>query len=100
MTKPRDTTIRCLYEETILNRGDIVALIKDILIKNEVKIPVDISESDRIPELGIDSLAFIDLVFELEERLDITITLDDTDKLQTVGGLISKIEAYLSERKK
>ncbi len=84
----------------MLNQEDIMSLVKEILIKNEVKIPANISKTDNIRELGINSLAFIDLIFELEERLNITITLDDSDKIQTVEDLIAKIDNYLIDQTK
>ena len=56
---------------------------------------LDISPDDITPEttfesLGIDSLDTVDLLMELEDKLDISIELDE--KVETVGDLVNFVE--------
>ncbi|MEM9336397.1 MAG: acyl carrier protein [Patescibacteria group bacterium] len=42
-------------------------------------------------DLGIDSTAFLNFVMELEKQCDIDITLEDTERLKTVGDVIEYV---------
>lgn len=55
-----------------------------------------ITEATRIArDLGLDSVAIMDFVMELEERFDISIPLDQIADVETVGDLSIAVEALV-----
>ena len=46
--------------------------------------------------LGFDSLQLTELLFEIEERLNVKIADDEAMKLRTVGDLITLIDSKLN----
>ena len=46
-------------------------------------------------DLGVDSLAMIELLFKIEEAFDLEIPDDDLSKITTVGDVITYVEARL-----
>jgi len=57
---------------------------------------------DRIDELGIDSLAMVEMIFDLEEKFDIQIPFNANDtklEYETVGQVVEAIKAFLGERR-
>jgi acyl carrier protein len=42
--------------------------------------------------LGLDSLQLTELLFEIEERLDVKISDEEAQKVRTIGDMISLIE--------
>ncbi len=69
----------------------VIAVIADVL-ECDVK---DVSTSSRLESLGMDSLDAVQLVMELEDEFDITISEDDADAedILTVGDIIRYIES-------
>ncbi len=69
----------------------VIAVIADVL-ECDVK---DVSASSRLESLGMDSLDAVQLVMELEDEFDITISEDDADAedILTVGDIIRYIES-------
>ncbi|MEA1671936.1 acyl carrier protein [Nitrospirillum sp. BR 11163] len=52
--------------------------------------PVELSDDTNITEgLGLDSVAVMDFVMEIEDALDISIPLDRIAEVKTVGDLIA-----------
>lgn len=52
--------------------------------------PVEFSDDTNITEgLGLDSVAVMDFVMEIEDALDISIPLDRIAEVKTVGDLIA-----------
>lgn len=50
---------------------------------------VDLSDDTNIVEdLGLDSVAVMDFVMEIEDRLDVSIPLDRIAEVKTIGDLI------------
>jgi acyl carrier protein len=47
-------------------------------------------------DLGLDSLAMIELLFKIEETFDLEIPNDDLSKITTVGDVIAYVEVRLS----
>jgi acyl carrier protein len=53
---------------------------------------------DRLDELGIDSIAAVEMVFDLEEKFDIEIPYNANDgqlALQTVGEIVDAISSLV-----
>lgn len=52
--------------------------------------PVELSDQTNImSELGLDSVAIMDFVMELEDRLDVSVPLDRIAEVETVGDLVA-----------
>lgn len=64
----------------------------------------DIRASDRLSDLGLDSLGLVELIFALEEAFDISVPFNaneadqGTQDLATVGGVIAAVEGVLAAR--
>lgn len=54
--------------------------------------------SDRIDDLGIDSLGAVELIFDLEEKFDIEIPFNANDakfQFETVGEIVHAVEGFV-----
>ena len=75
--------------------ADITADVVAIIAK---KLPPDkrnIQMSDRLDEIGIDSLMGVELMFDLEEKFDIQIPFNANDaklEFETVGEVVNAIK--------
>ena len=65
-------------------------VIKEYLIDDESKIKPD---AKLIDDLGADSLNAVDIIMELEKRLDIIVDDKEIDKIVTVQDIINIVEA-------
>lgn len=68
-------------------------LITDYLKRHLDDPPEEITPESRLEDIGVDSLAGIELIFDLEEEYGITIP-DEVPMPETVGGLIEIVEKY------
>ena len=58
-----------------------------------------ISPNARIArDLGLDSVAIMDFVMDIEDHFDISIPLDRIAEVETVGDLSSAVEALLKDK--
>ncbi len=48
-------------------------------------------ETNIVRELGLDSIAIMDFVMEIEDRLDISVPLDRIAEVETVGDLVATV---------
>ena len=55
----------------------------------------EITSESKFTDLGIDSLDTVEMVMELEEKIDMEIELDR--KVETVGELVEYIESLKAE---
>ena len=75
------------------NANDIEAQIVDLLTQR-VPAGVNVSAETRIVGgLGLDSVAILDFIMDLEDRFDISIPLDRVAEVQTIGELSRAVEA-------
>jgi len=75
------------------NGGNIEAEVLELLARS-VPAGVHVSAQTKIVGgLGLDSVAFLDFVMELEDRFDISIPLDQVWEAQTIAELSRVIEA-------
>jgi len=59
---------------------------------------IPVSDGTRIArDLGLDSVAIMDFVMELEERFDILIPLDQIADVETIHDLTKAIEAIVKD---
>jgi len=57
-----------------------------------------VESASFIDDLGADSLAIVELVLAFEEHFKIDIPESQTEKIQTVGDVVSYIEQHYVER--
>jgi len=71
--------------------GDIRETIFDTL-RASLQKPVVLSDQTNIVnDLGLDSVAVMDFVMEIEDRLDISVPLDRIAEVETLGDLVSTV---------
>jgi acyl carrier protein len=79
--------------DLINNAGNIEADIVELLA-GRVPAGVQVSgQTQIVGGLGLDSVAILDFIMELEDRFDISIPLDRVAEVQTVAELSRAIEA-------
>ncbi len=70
-------------------------LMKDKIIQlaaEKSAMPVEwINEETRIEDLDVDSLEFVELIFEIEEEYNISIPVEVDDTLKTIGDFINVV---------
>jgi acyl carrier protein len=71
---------------------NLLALFREIAEDVDKKKLPDVTEKSVIADLGIDSLSTMQIVGELEQRLDVTIPDDQLVKLETVGDLLDVVK--------
>jgi acyl carrier protein len=75
------------------NANDIEAQIVDLLTQR-VPAGVNVSAETRIVGgLGLDSVAILDFIMDLEDRFDISIPLDRVAEVQTIAELSRAVAA-------
>jgi len=67
----------------------VMAALSEYLKKDERKLAPTLSLRE---DLGLDSLAIIELLYRIEEVFNLSIPDEDLEKLQTVGDVIAYIE--------
>lgn len=70
------------------------------LIAKEGRIPIETIHSDsRLSDLKIDSLDVVQIIFELEDRFDISLPdRDPTVDTESVAGLVAAVKRLIAER--
>jgi acyl carrier protein len=71
---------------------DLIALFKQVATEVDKREFTDVSGSSVISELGIDSLSMMQIVGEMELKLDIMIPDEDLVELVTVKDLLAVVE--------
>ena len=82
-----------------MNKEELKAKLKEMIavVDEELAKTANVSDNMEIREgLGLDSLQIVELLFEIEEQLDVKIEDEEAQKLRTVGSLLDIIEAKLS----
>lgn len=64
--------------------------IKDILQENLDITPENVDEDSTFESLGVDSLDMVELICELEERLDVD--FGEPEGLETMGDLVEYVD--------
>ena len=75
--------------------NDITADVLAIVAKKLPNGSPSIQLTDRLEDLGIDSFAAVEMIFDLEEKFDIQISYNSNDarpEFQTVGDVVAAIE--------
>ena len=82
-----------------MTREELKAKLKEMIavVDEDLAKAADVSDDLEIREgLGLDSLQIVELLFEIEEQLDVKIEDEEAQKLRTVGSLLDIIEVKLS----
>ena len=78
------------------NANNIEAEVLELLA-HKVAANINVTpETPIVAGLGLDSVAILDFIMDLEDRFDISIPLDRVAEVQTVGELSQAIEALKS----
>lgn len=77
-----------------ITRDDILAVIKEGKLLDDVS---QLRDDIPLPEQGIDSLGMFNLLFLLDEKHKINIPDSDIDSLVTINGIITYLNAKVSQ---
>jgi acyl carrier protein len=75
--------------------SQVIAALGDYLNEDQRKLGASLSLRE---DLGLDSLAIIELLYRIEEAFNLSIPDEDLEKLQTVGDVIVYIEHTLGPK--
>jgi acyl carrier protein len=80
--------------------GDVIAIIAKRQRADKPKVEV----SDRLEELGLESLDAVEMIFDLEEKFDIQIPYNANDnnprtEFETVGDVVKAVQKLVDEKK-
>ncbi len=78
--------------------SNLLALFREVVEEVDKKKLPDVTEKSVIADLGIDSLSTMQIIGELENRLDIMIPDDQLVKLETVGDLLAVVERCAAKK--
>ncbi|RME17791.1 MAG: acyl carrier protein [Alphaproteobacteria bacterium] len=84
---------------------DIEARIIEIVARQAVLEPADISPEQSLEELGIDSLGLVEAIFAIEEAFDISVPFNANDPsdsafdISSVGSIVAAVKALIAEQK-
>lgn len=82
---------------SILDRGRIEA---EIIAMLSARVPQGVqvsSETQILRGLGLDSVAILDFIMDLEDRFDVSIPLDRVAEVQTIAELSGAIETLMRD---
>ena len=72
---------------------EALSAIREILEETLNIDPENVTEESTLESLGLDSLDVVELIFELESRLDVSLL--ELDGIETVGDLVAYAESLL-----
>jgi acyl carrier protein len=73
--------------------------VKNIIVEQFEKNPEDISmDKSLLDDLGLDSLDIFDLICALEDEYGFHFERQMESSINTVGDVVTQIEAYLSQK--
>jgi acyl carrier protein len=80
--------------------GDVIAIIAK---KKRVE-KATVEPSDRLQDLGLESLDAVEMIFDLEEKFDIQIpynanTNNPRTEFETVGDVVKAVQSLIAEKK-
>ena len=73
--------------------------LRQILAKEFEVAPELIHPAARMDELAIDSLAVIEVIFQLEDEFEISFPQEQARTLQTIGDLVSCVDRLVTEQR-
>ncbi|NLF24724.1 MAG: acyl carrier protein [Deltaproteobacteria bacterium] len=81
-----------------MDRNEIIEKLRTIVLRNSQSDLGQraVSEQDRIDSLGIDSLAMLDLIYDLQQEFGIEMDPQDLIPVVTIGDLVTMIKSRVS----
>jgi acyl carrier protein len=74
---------------------EIAQKVRDVLAKKLSREPADLRDETRLAEdLGLDSFAGVEIMFEIEEAFELKIADSDIQNVRTVGDIVAYIGRY------
>jgi acyl carrier protein len=81
-----------------MDRAQLTQILGQILEQASATPLAEVTEATRLQDgLGLDSLAIVHIVLEVQDRLDLVIRVEDFDQVATVGDLLTLLQAKLAE---
>lgn len=83
---------------------NVTAGVARIIAEQALVEPDDIKPETRLDDLGLDSLALVEVVFGIEETFDVSVPYNANDpsesdfKLTTVAEVIAGVERLIAEK--
>ena len=71
--------------------GDIQTIIFDMVRAELPNAPAISDQTHIVDDLGLDSVAVMDFVMEIEDRMDVSIPLNKIAEIETLGDLIATV---------
>jgi len=83
---------------------DVANDVIEIIAKKKRVDKPDVEVTDRLEDLGLESLDAVEMIFDLEEKFDISIpynanTNNPRTEFDTVGDVVKAIEKLVAEKK-
>ncbi len=84
--------------------GDVASGVIEIISKKKRVDKPTVELSDRLEDLGMESLDAVEMIFDIEEKFDIEIpynanTNSPRTEFETVGDVVSAIEKLVAKKK-
>lgn len=85
---------------------DVTAGVARIIAEQAMVDADNITPESRLEDLGLDSLALVEVVFGIEEHFDISVPYNANDpgesdfKLTTVGEVVAGVKTLIAEKAK
>lgn len=79
----------------------VAAGVMEIIALKTKRDPADLQGSEWLDELGIESLAVVEMIFELEDRFGIEIPVNANNagqEFKTVGDVVLLVEKLVAEK--
>ncbi len=77
-----------------------VGNIRDVIfdtMRSMLRQPIELTDQTNIAtDLGLDSVAVMDFVMEIEDKLNVSVPLDRIAEVQTLGDLVETLHSVLS----
>jgi acyl carrier protein len=83
---------------------DVSDRIRQIIAEQAMVEPDDVTAETKLEDIGLDSLAVVEVVFAIEENFDVTVPYNANDpsasefQLTTVGAVIDGVKALIARK--
>ncbi|MGF1552387.1 MAG: acyl carrier protein [Paracoccaceae bacterium] len=78
--------------------------VRAIIAEQAMVEPAEVGHDTRLEDLGLDSLALVEVVFAIEEAFDISVPYNANDptasdfKIDTVGEIVDGVQRLVAEK--
>jgi acyl carrier protein len=88
----------------MVDNMNVAAQVNEIIAEQALLEPSDVTVSQSLEDLGIDSLGLVESIFAIEEAFDITVPFNANDPqagdfdISTVGSIIAAVEDLIRDQ--